>query len=155
MKLDVVGLILQTIMITGLGLVILLLILPIFINASPKNSAKPVQFVLEVLNSNTGIQQAIIARIKKLLEQHSGQTQIEVVTAEKGVYFLLNDTRYFADIQKLMDKGVVFTVCQKTLSNLSQKLGSSLETLKGVKFVGDGRLYAEQLKESGYIDELL
>ena len=53
-----------------------------------------------------------------------------------------------------MEKGVVFSACQKSLDVLSGQLGRSLEILEGVKVIGDGEQYAKYLKGQGYIDGL-
>ncbi|WP_455212313.1 hypothetical protein, partial [Kaarinaea lacus] len=108
--------------------------------------------VLEISDSLAASQRLTIGRAKKLVEQ-STSAIIEVVAVGKGISLLVLDTPYQQEIQSLMNRGVVFTVCQCSLLRLVEKIGHPVSLLPGVNMTRDGYSYAENLKNSGYIDE--
>jgi intracellular sulfur oxidation DsrE/DsrF family protein len=153
MNIQLLNLIMQGTMVFGLMLMLLLLIMPVIKGDRNNSSSARRHSVLEIGDSMTASQRFTLTRANKLLEQ-SNNTSIEIVALGNGVNLLLHDTPYKLDIQSLMNKGVIFTVCELSLKTLAERIGHSLEVLPGVRKTQNGHHYAEQLKDIGYIDEL-
>ena len=153
MNSHIFSLAIQITMLAGLLSIVFLLIMPAIPFFNNKDAHIEKRSVLEISNSLTGTQQLIISRAKKLLEKQS-DALIEVVATGKGISLLFHNTSFKEDIQSLINKGVVFTVCQFSLQQLENRLGHPVELLPRVRLIADGHSYAEGLKESGYIDEL-
>ena len=152
MNAQIINLIMQITMLAGLATILFLLIMPIlkwFRNDSIPSESRS---VLEITDSLEASQRLTITRAKQLLEL-SATALIEVVAVGKGVGLLCHDTPHKHQIQSLMEKGVVFTVCEGSLQQIGKKIAHSVEVLPGVHKVADGHHYAEALKDSGYVDE--
>jgi len=111
--------------------------------------------VLEISDSLQGNQQLVISRAKKLCVTLPGK-HIEVVAVGKGIDLLLSDydSANQHEIQSLMRRGVVFSICQHSLQELTHRLGRPIQIIEGVQRVPDGRCYADDLKNNGYLDIL-
>jgi len=149
---------LQVSMIAGLLLVAYLMIMPVIagIVGSAKNSnirQLDNRSVLEVVDSRNDTQRMVIARLKNMLEINP-KAQLEVVARDEGINLLFTYSVHKQAIQNLMQQGVLFTACQKSLQRLSKRTAFPVEILPGVRLIADGKFYAEQLKNAGYIDEL-
>ena len=153
MNTHLLNLFLQIAMVMGLLSILLLLIMPTMKAFQDDTAVGASRSVLEISDSLTARQRLVITRAKNLLEQ-SAAAVIEVVAIGKGVNLMLHDTPYQQEIQSLVSKGVVFTVCQRSLQRLTETIGHPIKVLEGVNVTQDGRAYAEGLKENGYIDEL-
>ncbi|WP_455207831.1 hypothetical protein [Kaarinaea lacus] len=154
MSKGIFDLVLQIIMMGGLVVVTILLVAP-FINIGVKTPIpSPTQYVLEIKDSLATTRHMILGRIKKLLEQGARASVIEVVAVGDGANILAHDSSYAKDVEALMSKGVKFTVCARALSSLAQNIGRQTVLVNGVNIVSDGHVYAERLKDDGYIDEL-
>ncbi len=143
---------LQSLMVVGMLSISILLIMP----AIPYfNSTQPdaERYALEVKHSLAGHQKQALAQAKKLASQVAGE-YIEVIAVGKGTSLLVNSTPYKEDIQLLMDKGVIFSLCQFSLQQQEVKQGHPIETLPGIRLIEDGHGYAENLKNNGYYDVL-
>jgi intracellular sulfur oxidation DsrE/DsrF family protein len=149
---DIVVIILKSLMLIGLCAVSFLLLLPLI--SKHKSINKLTKYVIECTDSVTSTQKLVITRTKALLEQHKGLCQIEVVAMDNGVDLVTNNAFFHTEIQNLIKKGVVFTVCLLSLQSLSQKIGHPFELTDNVKTVQDGHLHSEQLKENGYIEAM-
>ena len=145
---------LQSIMFIGLASVFILLLIPVISARFSKTPDRPSRHMFAITDNVSHSQRNVIARTKKLLEIHNGKAQLEIVALGNGVSLLTKGSHYHKDITTLMEKGVVFSACQKSLDVLSGQLGRSLEILEGVKVIGDGEQYAKYLKGQGYIDGL-
>lgn len=139
-------------MLIGLSAVSFLLLLPLM--SKRRSTNKLTKYIIECTDSVNATQKLVLARAKTLLEQHKGLCLIEVVAMGSGVELVSRNTRFFQDIQELVKKGVVFSVCLLSLQNLTQQIGHPIELTSEVKSVQDGHQYAEQLKENGYIEAL-
>lgn len=147
-------LVLQTTMMGGLMAVFILLVAP-FLNIGGKNRVPvPTQYVLEVTDSLAATRRMVVGRIKKLLSQGDQPNQIEVVAVSNGINILMNDSSYARELEAFMVKGVKFTACKRALDTVTHKIGHSIALIDGVNIVADGHVYAEGLKDGGYIDEL-
>jgi intracellular sulfur oxidation DsrE/DsrF family protein len=144
--------ILQGIMATGLLAILMLLVTPAIKAYFGDGVPNKIQSVLEVNDSVNGKQRLALARAKKLLEQ-SATPLVEVVAVGKGVTMLVQNSPYNEEILSLMNKGVVFTVCQNSLRQMAGQLSHTLAILDGVRVAQDGHRYAEKLKDDGYVDE--
>ena len=143
----------QIIMVICLSVIGLLLVLPVISAMSNNKAPVTARHVLEITDSSAAKQRMTIGCAISLLEQNATAI-IEVVAVGKGVNLLFDNTPHKQAIQSLLNKGVVFTLCQQSLLQLSEKIGRSIETIPGVKMTQDGRSYADNLKDLGYIDEL-
>ena len=146
--------VLQSIMFIGLASVFILLLIPVISARFSKTPDRPSRHMFAITDSISHSQRGVMARTKKLLEIHNGKAQLEIVALGNGVPLLTKDSHYHKDITTLMEKGVVFSACQKSLDVLSGQLGRSLEMLDGVKIVEHGVQYTEYLKDQGYINEV-
>ncbi len=154
MNTHILNVALQLAMFAGLLSIVFLLLMPTLPFFQKKPTSNNVLSVLEINDSLTGNQQLIIARTKKLSEKKPGP-HIEVVASGDGIGLLFSTSPYRQEILSLISKGVIFTVCQKSLRQLETKIHRSVDVLSGVRFANDGHVYAEQLKDNGYIDELI
>ena len=148
----VFNVVLQVTMVVGLLLILFLLIMPTIKGFQNNSETVESKSVLEIADSLAHSQRITIVRANMLLAQ-STAVFVEVVAVGKGVALLFRDSPLKYEIQSLMDKGVVFTVCQRSLRKIEQKLAHSVAVLPGVHMVADGHRYAEELKERGYLDE--
>jgi len=152
MNTHVFNLIMQVTMVIGLLSILLLLIMPALKAFQNDNAPAEYRSVLEINDSTTASQRMTVARAKKLLEQ-SAAAVIEVVAVGKGIGFLMNDAPCKQDIQLLMNHGVIFTVCQRSIEKVAKNIGHPIDVIAGVRLTPDGHSYAERLKDDGYIDE--
>lgn len=154
MNTQVLNLILQIVMAIGILSIVVLLIMPVFKAFHGNAKLDQSRSVLEISDSLAGNQRLTIARANNLLEQNS-TALIEVVAVGMGVSLLLPTTPYEQEILSLINKGVVFKACQRSLQQLMPKTGRPVEVLAGVGIVQDGHAYAEGLKDKGYTDEFV
>jgi len=148
----VLNVVLQSLLFICLASVFILLVLPVFTAWHSQNPDNISRHLLVITDSVSGSQRAAIERTRKLLESGIGNIELEIVAFDRGVSLLNKGSQYHKDIKLLLDKGVVFTVCQKSLDLLGSD--RTLYIQDGVKIVSDGSQYAEYLKDQGYIDEL-
>jgi intracellular sulfur oxidation DsrE/DsrF family protein len=149
---------LQVAMVACLLMVAYLMIMPVIagIVRSAKLSAAKLpesRSVLEVVDSRNDTQRMVLTRLKNMLENNPA-AKLEVVARDEGINLLLQYSAHKQAIQTLIQQGVLFTACQKSLQRLSKQTAIQVDILPGVRLIPDGKLYAEQLKNDGYIDEL-
>jgi len=148
----VFNVVLQVIMLVGLLSILFLLIMPTIKGFQNNSELVERKSVLEISDSLAHRQRLTIIRANMLLT-HSTAVCVEVVAIGKGIGLLFHDSPLKHEIRSLMDKGVVFTVCQRSLRQIEQKLAHSVAVLPGVQMVENGYRYAEELKDKGYLDE--
>lgn len=144
----------QFVMATGLLLILLLLIIPVFKPSYGEYQNKNLQHVLEINDSKLSTQRMLFKRIRRLLDGHNAATKVEVVAVGNAVCMLENGSQNQIEIQTLASEGVRFTACRNSLHALEQAIGHAVQIMTGVATVADGRIYAEQLRNDGYVDEI-
>lgn len=144
----------QFIMGIGLLTILMFLVVPVIKSSYQVSAPRPAAYVLELGDSKLSTQRMLINRIRKLISQNNHASKVEVVATGKGVCFYEEDNIFAKDIRTLASLGVVFTACQQSIKSLEFAVGHPLALIQGVQLRADGHMYAESLKNEGYIDEL-
>ena len=143
----------QLVMGIGLFMVVLLLVLPVFKPSYGEYQNRYLSYVLEVKDSKLSTQRMLMKRIRKLLGTNKGAVKLEVVATGKGVCLFENGSLHQSETLTLAEMGVKFTACRDSLHTLERAIGHTIQIMPGVELVADGRVYAEKLRDDGYIDE--
>ena len=153
MNISALNVVLQITMVAGLSSIVFLLVMPTIKVFNKSKLSADSKSVLEIADSTSANQLLTIARANKLLLDNS-KALIEVVAVRNGISLLSIESPHRDKISALMEKGVMFTICQHSVKQHEKKTSRAFDTLPGVRIEQDGHVYAEGLKDNGYIDEL-
>lgn len=152
MNISVINVALQITMVAGLLSIVFLLIMPTIKKFNKSETPISIKTVLEIADSTPADQLHALARAKQLLLENS-KNMVEVVALRNGISLLSKQSPHREKISSLMEQGVIFTICQLSVNLHESKTHRAFDILPGTRTAQDGRVYAEALKDNGYIDE--
>lgn len=139
---------LKVIMLGSLLLMLGLMVLPAFFT-KPRHNANLIRNLLVFDTANKDTQQRYLAYAESLVKTHAATAgEVVMLVHDKGItLFDANDLQ--PRLAVLMQKGVEVYICDKSLVSATKQVSLPPQ----IKHVENGTAFAEQLLNSGYVDQ--